>query len=560
MPAIIAGVRIATVTTIGLVTVTALIGQGGLGQLLLDGFQRDFQTPLTVGIVLSLALAVVADLLLCSRSGWPRRGDAAGEGRTAGRRVMGFLGDVASTSSPTARHWQGDEGIPTLFLQHLQLTLVSVLVRRADRVADRRRRRPRAARRRRSRSTSPTSVARSPRSRCSSSRCGGSASASPRVCSRSCSRCPRSSRWSRSRCRRWSRTRTSGVASVDDEVPRVGAGHGHERPPDALRASSCRLAMPLIWPGIRTATVAVVATATLAAYVDSGGFGRYIVDGFAVQDNVKVFAGGLLVALLAIGLELTSRRAAARVQRDPDVASSRSGNSPTDPSDFRHRPGVTRRARRTNRPIHTFAGHRRSHELDRLTARHDPCQEARVTVGAALGRLLTRRRCYRRQRRCGQTKSLTVGSKDFSGAQAISQAYGQALEAKGYDITFKDNLGADRDRLPGARRTATSTRYADYQGTLLTYLGGTPTRRLGRRPTRRSGPSSRAPTSSRASRRPAVDVNGFYVTKATAKKYKLKTVSDLTKVAPASSTFGGPPECETRAALPRRHVASSSTA
>ena len=64
------------------------------------------------------------------------------------------------------------------------------------------------------------------------------------------------------------------------------------------------LAMPLIWAGIRTATVAVVATATLAAYVDSGGLGRYIVDGFAVQDEVKVFVGGLLVALLAVGLEL----------------------------------------------------------------------------------------------------------------------------------------------------------------------------------------------------------------------------------------------------------------
>lgn len=64
LPAIIAGIRIAVVTTIGLVTVTALIGQGGLGQLLLDGFNRDFRTPLTVGIVLSLALAVVADLLL----------------------------------------------------------------------------------------------------------------------------------------------------------------------------------------------------------------------------------------------------------------------------------------------------------------------------------------------------------------------------------------------------------------------------------------------------------------------------------------------------------------
>jgi len=64
LPAIIVGIRIATVTTIGLVTVTALIGQGGLGALMLDGLQRDFRTPLTVGIALSLTLAVVADLLL----------------------------------------------------------------------------------------------------------------------------------------------------------------------------------------------------------------------------------------------------------------------------------------------------------------------------------------------------------------------------------------------------------------------------------------------------------------------------------------------------------------
>jgi osmoprotectant transport system permease protein len=64
LPAIIAGIRIATVTTIGLVAITALIGQGGLGSLMYDGLQREFRTPLTVGIVLSLALAVVADLLL----------------------------------------------------------------------------------------------------------------------------------------------------------------------------------------------------------------------------------------------------------------------------------------------------------------------------------------------------------------------------------------------------------------------------------------------------------------------------------------------------------------
>ena len=66
VPAIVAGARIATVTTIGLVTVTALIGEGGLGSLMLDGLIRDFRTPLVVGTVLSVALAVVADLSLAS--------------------------------------------------------------------------------------------------------------------------------------------------------------------------------------------------------------------------------------------------------------------------------------------------------------------------------------------------------------------------------------------------------------------------------------------------------------------------------------------------------------
>jgi len=64
VPAILAGVRIATVTTIGLVTVTALIGEGGLGSLIYDGLLRDFKTPLVVGTVLSVILAVVADLSL----------------------------------------------------------------------------------------------------------------------------------------------------------------------------------------------------------------------------------------------------------------------------------------------------------------------------------------------------------------------------------------------------------------------------------------------------------------------------------------------------------------
>ena len=64
LPVIVAGIRIATITTIGLVTVTALIGQGGLGYLILIGIQRFFSTPLLVGAVLSVALAIAIDVAL----------------------------------------------------------------------------------------------------------------------------------------------------------------------------------------------------------------------------------------------------------------------------------------------------------------------------------------------------------------------------------------------------------------------------------------------------------------------------------------------------------------
>ena len=64
LPVIVAGIRIATVTTIGLVTVSSLLGYGGLGYFILNGFQNFFATPLVLGAVLSALLAVVLDALL----------------------------------------------------------------------------------------------------------------------------------------------------------------------------------------------------------------------------------------------------------------------------------------------------------------------------------------------------------------------------------------------------------------------------------------------------------------------------------------------------------------
>lgn len=63
-PTIVAGVRIATVTTIGLVTVTALVGLGGYGAFINEGLDRQFVTEITLGGGLSVVMAVTLDLLL----------------------------------------------------------------------------------------------------------------------------------------------------------------------------------------------------------------------------------------------------------------------------------------------------------------------------------------------------------------------------------------------------------------------------------------------------------------------------------------------------------------
>ncbi|MFN3258794.1 MAG: ABC transporter permease [Ilumatobacter sp.] len=64
IPFIMTGIRIASVSTVGLVTVAAIIGQGGLGGLIFSGLRRTFWTPMTVGASLSIILALAIDALL----------------------------------------------------------------------------------------------------------------------------------------------------------------------------------------------------------------------------------------------------------------------------------------------------------------------------------------------------------------------------------------------------------------------------------------------------------------------------------------------------------------
>lgn len=94
-----------------------------------------------------------------------------------------------------------------------------------------------------------------------------------------------------------------GVRGVDPDIKDAARGTGLSSG-QLMRSIEVPLALPLIAAGVRTAAVQVVATATIAALVGSGGLGRFVVDGFQTHDQGQLVAGALLVALLAVAVEV----------------------------------------------------------------------------------------------------------------------------------------------------------------------------------------------------------------------------------------------------------------
>jgi osmoprotectant transport system substrate-binding protein len=136
--------------------------------------------------------------------------------------------------------------------------------------------------------------------------------------------------------------------------------------------------------------------------------------------------------------------------------------------------------------------------------------------------------------------AMRIGSKNFSGADVLSQVFGQALAAHGGQITFQPDIGPTEDTF-AKLQAGEFDGYGEYQGTLLEFLGGSPTANSAKTHAalqsrlREHGLVASEPA-------PAVDVNGFYVMRKTAAKYDLTNVSDLKKVAP-KLVLGAPEEC-----------------
>jgi len=95
-----------------------------------------------------------------------------------------------------------------------------------------------------------------------------------------------------------------GMREVDADVREAARGMGMRERAVLLRVE-LPIALPFIMAGIRTSAVNVVATATLAALVAWGGLGRFIVDGFGLQDYPMMFAGAIMVAILSLIVEFS---------------------------------------------------------------------------------------------------------------------------------------------------------------------------------------------------------------------------------------------------------------
>ena len=293
-------------------------------------------------------------------------------------------------------------------------------------------------------------------------------------------------------------------------------------------------AAPLVWSGIRSASLQCIATATVSAYVSLGGFGRYVVDGLSQQDYPQMAAGALLVAALAA----VTDGVLAVVQRaivSPGVSGRFPGSA--DPPAARHGSGGATRAIRLKGHVmprmrhFTVGGGALAFAVLMLAAcggSGSPVTPVGSAVpgGASPG-----------------TTAITVGSANFQESVLLADIYAGALKAKGINVTTRLNIGSREVYLPGVKDGSIDL-IPEYSGALLQYFDKTATAVSSSdvyAQLRKAVPSGLTVLEQSQ----AQDKDAVVVTKTTADTYHLTSIADLAPVA-GKLTFGGPPEFKTR--------------
>jgi len=139
--------------------------------------------------------------------------------------------------------------------------------------------------------------------------------------------------------------------------------------------------------------------------------------------------------------------------------------------------------------------------------------------------------------------TVTIGTKNFTEQYVLGQLYKQALEAKGYKVVYKENIGSS-ELIDTALKSGKINFYPEYDGVIVTDLAkqAFPKTAAATYAAAKTWENGRGFTVLKAT--PFYDSDGFVVLSSTAKKLGVKTIADMKKV--KSFSYAGYPECKTR--------------
>ena len=139
--------------------------------------------------------------------------------------------------------------------------------------------------------------------------------------------------------------------------------------------------------------------------------------------------------------------------------------------------------------------------------------------------------------------TITIGTKNFTEQYVLGQLYKQALEAKGFKVTYKENIGSS-ELIDTAQKSGKINFYPEYTGVVALVLGHAKTPKSLAQNYTAAKAYEEKHGSTLLKQTPFYDSDSFAVLKKTAAKYGLKSIGDLKKV--PNLSYGGYPECDKR--------------
>lgn len=328
-----------------------------------------------------------------------------------------------------------------------------------------------------------------------------------------------------------------GVRQVDPDVVDAARGMGLSERRLALQVE-LPLALPLIFGGIRTAVVNVLATATLGPYVGVDTLGVPIINA-NVHGDAGRLGTALLIALLAIAAEVTF----AALQRAVTPRGLKLSHDPTTPS-RRNRRMRSRSVLALLALALTFglAACGDDDSSDGGSSTSADAAASTTSTPAADSKVITKNADN------ASKPTITIGSKNFTEEFILGEIYAQALQAAGYKVKKQLNLGSEQVALK-ALDSGRVDAYPEYTGTILTSFCKVKDKDVSHDPQQAYQQAKACMAEKKITvfdPTPFTDSNGFAVTQETAQKLgNITKLSDL-KGKAQNLRVSGPPECQQR--------------